>query len=537
MTASRNTPIEVRFWAATDTGQTRDHNEDNFLVDKKLNLFVVADGMGGHAAGEVASSVAVREVRRVVAENRERVEAFIQEDSPDRRQSLVKLLEEAVLTACARVHELSHESADRQGMGTTLSMMLIAGQRGFIGHVGDSRIYLARMGQVHQLTEDHSLINELIKRGRLKPGDEFDSPYKNAVTRAVGVYETVEVDTFDFDVLPGDNYLLCSDGLSCYIDDEITLEYLTQDDVKTIPDAFIVLANDSGGKDNITAVVVRAQAAAVEDQQKRMQDVRQKLDTLRAIPLFKYLTYKGLVKVLNITTTRTFEAGEVIFREDTRDETFYVLLEGLVRLSKGVTVLADLEAGSHFGEMAMIDKAPRSATATALRAGRALAIQRGRFFELLRSEPLMATKLTWSFIQVINARLRATNRELLAARETIEALRRNPAGAAELPVLDPSVGLVGALPFSMTDELIPGFLLSEQDSGGTDPLLRVGTEEAPAHPDLDERPGLLPVAPRVSSAVATVPERPSVLASPGLLNTQPNLTALDASPGPGEEKP
>jgi len=176
--------------------------------------------------------------------------------------------------------------------------------------------------------------------------------------------------------------------------------------------------------------------------------------------------------------------------------------------------------------MAMIDKAPRSATATALRAGRALAIQRGRFFELLRSEPLMATKLTWSFIQVINARLRATNRELLAARETIEALRRNPGGAAELPVLDPSVGLVAALPFSMTDELIPGFLLSEQESGGTDPLLRVGTEETREHGDLDERRGLMAEGQR-TPVPATVPERPSMLASPGLMGTHPNLTALD----------
>ena len=525
MSSSRSTPLEIRFWAATDTGRTRDHNEDNFLVDKKLNLFVVADGMGGHAAGEVASSVAVREVRRVVAENRERVEAFIKEDSPEGRRSLVKLLEEAVLAACARVYELSRESADRQGMGTTLSMMLVAGARGFIGHVGDSRIYLARAGQVHQLTEDHSLVNELIKRGRLKPGDEFESPYKNAVTRAVGVYETVEPDTFDFDVLPGDNFLLCSDGLSCYIDDPLTLDYLTRDEIKAIPEAFIVLANESGGKDNITAVVVRALQAEAEDQQKRAQDVRQKLDTLRAIQLFKYLTYKGLVKVLNITTTRTFEAGEVVFQEDGREETFFVLLEGQVRLTKGASVLADLEAGSHFGEMAMIDKAPRSATATALRPSRALVIHRGRFFELLRNEPLMAVKMTWSFIQVVNARLRATNRELQLARETIEAMRRNPGGVlAELPNLDPSVGFVATLPIAVTDELIPGFLLSEQESGGTDPLLRIGPENAAEHPDLDARMGLAQTEPDRPASGRTLPERPATLA---VQATEPNLNALE----------
>ncbi|MCB9544605.1 MAG: Stp1/IreP family PP2C-type Ser/Thr phosphatase [Myxococcales bacterium] len=515
---SANRPLEIRFWAATDTGRTRDHNEDNFLVDKKLNLFVVADGMGGHAAGEVASSVAVREVRRVVAENRERVEAYVKEDTPRGRQDMLDLLDEAVATACARVYEMSRESADRHGMGTTLSLMLVAGNRGFIGHVGDSRIYLTRMGQVHQLTEDHSLVNELIKRGRLKPGDEFESPYKNAVTRAVGVYETVEADTFDFDVLPGDGYLLCSDGLSCYLDDPITLDIMTREEIKEIPEAFIVLANEAGGKDNITAVVVRALPAAAEDQQRRVQDVRQKLDALRAIPLFKYLTYKGLVKVLNVTTTVTYEAGEVIFREDTRDDAFFVLLDGLVQLSRGGLPLADLSAGAHFGEMAMVDKAPRSATATALVAARALVIQRARFYELLRAEPVMAVKLTWSFIQVLNTRLRMTSRELLAARETIEVLRRNQAGGvvAEVPAFDPGLAAVGALPVAVTDELIPGFLLTEQESGGTDPLLRVEGQGPPE--DADERPGL------DRSAPATQPDRPSVMAFQR--RTQPDLAVL-----------
>ena len=484
--------MDVRFWAATDVGRTRDHNEDNFLVDKKLNLFIVADGMGGHAAGEVASSVAVREVRRVIAEHRELVEKYGKDESASGRQDILRLLEKAIQGACARVFELAQENTERRGMGTTLSLLLLGGKRGFIGHVGDSRIYLARTGQVHQLTEDHSLINELIKRGRLKPGDAFDSPYKNAVTRAVGVYESVEVDTFDFDVLPGDNFLLCSDGLSCYLDDDLTRTHLAGENVREVPDRFIRLANESGGKDNITAVVVRVRASGEEDQKRRMTEVRLKLDTLRAIPLFKYLSYKGLVKVMNITDTRRFEPGSPIFEEGSRDSAFFVLIEGKVRISKAGTTLAELNPGGHFGEMAMVDKAPRSATATAIDTAKVLIIQRQQFYELMRRDPVMAVKLMWSFIQVLNTRLRMTNKELLSARDTIDILRHHQVGGvvAEMPALDPSMAAVAALPVSVTDELIPGFLFAESEASGTDPLLRVDSKGAIAHSDLDERPGL-----------------------------------------------
>ncbi len=485
--------MEVRFWAATDVGRARDHNEDNFLVDKKLNLFIVADGMGGHAAGEVASSVAVREVRRIVAENRKIVASYARDESPEGRHAVLRLIEQAAQAACARIFELAQQSADRRGMGTTLSLLLIAGRRGFIGHVGDSRIYLLRSEQVHQLTEDHSLINELIKRGRLKPGDVFDSPYKNAVTRAVGVYESVQVDTLDFDILPGDEFLLCSDGLSCYLETESTRRILANENIREVPERFIALANEAGGKDNITAIVVRILDEADEARSERMTEVRLKLDTLRAIPLFKYLSYKGLVKVMNITETRRFRTGTRIFEEGTRGDEFYIVLSGTVRITKAGVHLAELGPGGHFGEMAMVDKAARSATATAVDDVKALVIQRRQFYDVMRRDPVMSVKLMWSFIQVLSTRLRLTNRELLSARETIDILRRHQVGGiiAEMPSIDPAAAAVAALPIEVTDELIPGFLFADSEASRTDPLMRVEERTSPLdHADLDARPGL-----------------------------------------------
>lgn len=250
--------MQIQFWAATDVGRTRNHNEDNFLVDRKLNLFIVADGMGGHAAGEIASSVAVHEVRKAITEQRDIIDNYARSGSVLLRQPVLGLIERAISQACRQVHRLAQEDSERHGMGTTLSLLLISRGRGFVGHVGDSRIYMTRDGKARMVTEDHSVINELIKSGRLSAAEAHNSPYKNAVTRAVGVHATVEVDTFDFEILPGDNFLLCSDGLSGYLEeDEQVTPYLAAPDIKSIPQRLIDYANECGGKDNITAIIVR----------------------------------------------------------------------------------------------------------------------------------------------------------------------------------------------------------------------------------------------------------------------------------------
>src|SRR5262249_51009217 len=210
----------IRFFAATDVGRVRDHNEDNYLVDKKLALFVVADGMGGHAAGEVASAIAVRTVHDEVKKERQLIDDYQTGKSGAGRvtaREILNLLEFAVQRACARIHEDAQIDQQKRGMGTTLSALLIVGNRAFIAHVGDSRIYMMRDAKVQQLTEDHTVFNELIKRGRLTRDQIEKVAHKNAITRAVGVYERVEVDTLLLDVLPGDQFLLASDGLHGYV--------------------------------------------------------------------------------------------------------------------------------------------------------------------------------------------------------------------------------------------------------------------------------------------------------------------------------
>ncbi|HVV86651.1 MAG TPA: cyclic nucleotide-binding domain-containing protein [Kofleriaceae bacterium] len=415
--------MELTFAAATDVGRQRTHNEDNFLIDKKLRLFLVADGMGGHAAGEVASSIAVHEIRDAVHANRDLLERYRADEDGAAALEILQMLEHAVQTACSTVHTRAQAEADKRGMGTTTSVLLIAGQpdhlRGFIAHVGDSRIYLARQSQSHQLTEDHSLMNELVRRGKLKRDQVESSPYKqfkNAVTRAVGVYASVEVDTFDFDILPGDRLLLCSDGLYAYLDEQKLPAMLADGDVKDVPRQLIDVANAGGGHDNITGVVIRVgEMAASTEATPRVGDASLKLDALKALQMFRYLSYRELVRVANVTTVVDAAADEQVFAEGDAGDAMYVVLSGAVRLTRGSITVADLAKGQHFGEMALVDRSVRSLSAVATEASRLVVLKRKDFYEIIKKEPELATKLLWSFVQVLGARLRKTTSDLTDA--------------------------------------------------------------------------------------------------------------------------
>jgi PPM family protein phosphatase len=415
--------MELSFWAATDVGRKREANEDNFLVDKKLSLFIVADGMGGHASGEVASDIAVHEFRNTVDTNRDIIERYAKGDAAVRPQDILTILEQAVQAAGHAIYAKGQAEPDKRGMGTTTSALLIAGDRGFIAHVGDSRIYLVRRGQVVQLTEDHSLVNELIRRGKISKDGIENSPYKaykNAVTRAVGVYENVQGDTIDFEILPGDQFLLCSDGLHAYLDDSKTIDLLAQEDITQAPKRFVDLANTAGGHDNITAVVVRidrsalaATATAADD---RAEELQRKIDVLKQMPMFRHLTYKEIIRVLNVTEVKEYAPGQPLITEGTTGEEMFILLKGKVKVHKNNAFITHLLPGSHVGEMALVDRGPRSTSVTAEEKSRLLILRRREFYEIVRKEPSLSVKLLWSFTQVLADRLRKTTAELSGAR-------------------------------------------------------------------------------------------------------------------------
>ncbi|MCH9680192.1 MAG: cyclic nucleotide-binding domain-containing protein, partial [Deltaproteobacteria bacterium] len=393
--------MEINYWAGTDVGRKRSDNEDNFLIDKRLRLFVVADGMGGHASGEIASAMAVHGIRDVLDQERDILDVY-DDDDPKSHVEVCTLLEYAVHATCAQIFHKARREPEKRGMGTTLVVLLIIGARGFIAYVGDSRIYLLRGGIVYQLTEDHSLKNELIRMGKIS-AEEFDtSPYanlKNAMTRAVGVYESVEVDTLDFDIIPGDSFLLCSDGLYEYLSDEDIANAIGLPELREVPGLLIDAANQRGGKDNITGVVV--QVAGDDEEIDRAAELNFTLDTLKTVPLFRELSYQQLVRVMNLAKQSAIEPEQQLFSEGEPGHELLVLLRGRVELTRDGSHVAIIDAGAHLGEMSLIDTGVRSATAIVRERGKILSIARDDFYQVLRREPALAVKLLWSFVRVL----------------------------------------------------------------------------------------------------------------------------------------
>jgi len=242
--------------ARTDVGMKREHNEDSFLVNEDLGLYVVCDGMGGHAGGETASRLAVQTIERELLSARLRAQDPFLSKAPLADSPLAAALREAVEGACAAVFRTSRANAELAGMGTTCISLLVKGEQALIGHVGDSRAYLVRDGDVHQLSEDHSLVNEQVRAGLLTEDEARHSRLKNVITRSVGFEEDVLVDVMGIETRAGDKFLLCSDGLSNLMTNQEIRDQLLQNDLDAVPVKLVQLANERGGDDNITVVVV-----------------------------------------------------------------------------------------------------------------------------------------------------------------------------------------------------------------------------------------------------------------------------------------
>jgi serine/threonine protein phosphatase PrpC len=240
----------VRSYALTDVGRHRRVNEDAYFRDDEIRLYVVADGMGGHAAGEVASAEAVDAIHGMVKRG------VLQPGDELDEARACRLLEGAIQSATYMLVAIAEFERDKTGMGTTISSAVVVGGSLVIGQVGDSRVYQIRRGQAAQITEDHTLIAWQIKQGIISPEEAKWSPHRNVITRAVGNREYVEVDTLVVPVETGDRYLLCSDGLHGYFEDAAEIAAIASLPGEAAVQRFIEVANERGGRDNITAVLV-----------------------------------------------------------------------------------------------------------------------------------------------------------------------------------------------------------------------------------------------------------------------------------------
>ena len=247
---------KLRFVSQTDTGKVREHNEDTVAIDPDIGLMVLADGMGGYNAGEVASGIAVKTIVNLVRD------AMLREDlalgDPDSGLSRPRIiLRDAIQRANQIIHHTARTQPQCEGMGTTVVAALMYDNRIVVAHVGDSRMYRLRGDKFEQVTLDHSLLQELVDRGFYSPQEAARAANKNYVTRALGVEATVEVELQEIPAEKGDYYILCSDGLSDMVeDDDIHLTISTFGaNLDTVARQLVQLSNDNGGRDNISVVM------------------------------------------------------------------------------------------------------------------------------------------------------------------------------------------------------------------------------------------------------------------------------------------
>jgi serine/threonine protein phosphatase PrpC len=250
--------VQIVSSGLSDVGRVRTNNEDSFRIVEALNLFILSDGMGGEAHGEVASAMAVEAINKFCESEKEDSGATVLDEAPSNISSQTRRLKQAVAQANFQIFQSAQKNPEQRGMGATITALWLKDTLLSIAHVGDSRAYLLRNGNLQQLTNDHSLVAEQVRRGLITPQQAEESEMQSVLLRALGAHPEVEIDTDEVEIIPRDVLLLCSDGLTRMVTEPEIAGALQAETVPSVAaERLIALANDNGGIDNVTVIVVR----------------------------------------------------------------------------------------------------------------------------------------------------------------------------------------------------------------------------------------------------------------------------------------
>jgi len=414
--------MKRKSWSRTDTGRKRPNNEDALFNDDDLGLYVVADGVGGAAAGDQASQTAVRVIAHAGPRLRRLVDAYDNKpDDDNARRAVFDALQDAIERANGEVFASSRSDPELKGMMTTLTVALVSREAAFVAHVGDSRLYLLRESGLEQVTTDHTLAEMMVQAGRITRDEISTFAFSNVLARAVGEKPNVQMDLLYVDLMPEDTLMLCSDGLTGYaaLDDvRRTLDADRPDD----PAARLVrLANAGGGGDNITVVVARLQAAADElvTRITRIQPMPHtvKADFLKNLFFCRHLGQEERLKLLRYVHELIAPAGEVIVRLGDEGQDLYVVVDGALDVLVDDVVVTQIASGGHFGEIALVRGQKRTATVRARGDVRLFRLSRDGFYDLGRKDQGIAFKMLWAISQTLAGRVMQLSQDLVDARK------------------------------------------------------------------------------------------------------------------------
>jgi serine/threonine protein phosphatase PrpC len=380
--------FRIGFKAVEDIGRSRDTNEDASLVDPALALFAVADGMGGHPAGEVASRLAIEEIRKSIAAQRTQstMEAYVRDPSLETRRQVLSRLRRAIEHANDRLREEGRVDPARAGMGTTLDVVWLARDHAFVAHTGDGRVYLARPSAVLQLTQDHVEVEKLKATGVLSP---HNRSRQSRLLNAVGIAEHVDVDTLFVDLSKGDRLLICSDGIHGQIDSEGELGELLRTGNADAAARALVARAAQRGRDNATALVIEIADRFVrrndDDRGFRSRDV----ERAQLAPIFADLPLPSVMSALAAAVEIEFEAGALVPQVVASDLVAYIVLDGLVRCEADRVVTV----GALLFPESLVSVPVTGELPTAAERSRLLRLRADDFSEVCRSDRSLACEL------------------------------------------------------------------------------------------------------------------------------------------------
>jgi PPM family protein phosphatase len=396
--------MRISGFGKTHPGVVRKSNDNVILVDNDLPLYGVCDGAGGAGAGEVASGIAMQAAKAMF------VKRMGEGDSTEVSAKSVALkLKAAIRYASVAVYRKSVEDSSLRGMGTSMTLVTVVDNRAVIGTVGSTKVFLLRDDVLTQMTQDHVVGQD----PTVLLGDEGEGRQRGALTRTLGVCQDIEVDTYQFELLPDDRLLICNDGLRGII--ESTKPYFnalrSSDEPEKIPDRLIYIANSQGGADNVSAIVINvgSDPDRIEAESQRKEETLLRIDAVRRVFLFRDLDLDELLDVAGRAVLVISRDGETIFREGEAGDAMYLIVEGRCELLKGEKLVAHLREATHFGEMSLLSNAPRSGTVVTRDRSKLLRISSEDFQEVIRIRPATGVKLLLALGKELSKRLATAN--------------------------------------------------------------------------------------------------------------------------------
>ncbi len=383
--------MEVSASAFTLRGAGRPANEDAVLADDALGLYAVCDGLPHGGRGPSPANRALEAIVHHVRRNAPR--------AADGAAAVV--LREAFEAANEVVYEAGRRAGSR--LATTCTALWVQGDAATLAHVGTSRLYLLRDERLDLLTDDHNYHHEAVRNGILTPAQALRSPFARRLTRALGMRDSVTVDTLRLPLLDGDRFLLCTDGVYGALD-RIDPRRALLGAHAAPAEALVRMAYEVDDRDDAAAVVVTVRADAPEHRSRRTR-VGLALDALEHVPLFADLTLRERYTVLDLFRPLSVGPGQPIVRQGELGDNLYVVLDGLVDVRRGTKQVASLGPGSHFGEMALLSRRPRSATVTSRAPTQLLEMRRADFLDLVARDATVGAKILWRLAQMLSLRL------------------------------------------------------------------------------------------------------------------------------------